>query len=74
MPVYAGVESIHWGPGGSLFLRIDRLDSGSGRARRAFGGPVSVDMVACFPKACFIGKKEFRNLRDPSHVQRLPDG
>ena len=35
---------------------------------------MSVDMVACFPKACFIGKKEFRNLRDPSHVQRLPDG
>ena len=35
---------------------------------------MSVDMVACLPKACFIGKKEFRNLRDPSHVQRLPDG
>ena len=32
---------------GSLFLRIDRSDSGSGRARRVFGGPVSGDLVAC---------------------------
>ena len=59
---------------GSLFLRIDRSDSGSGRARRVFGGPVSGDLVACPLKPCFTGKKEFRNLRDPGHVQRVPDG
>ena len=35
---------------GSLFLRIDRSDSGSGRARRVFGGPVSGDLVAFFPQ------------------------
>ena len=23
--------------------------------------------------ACFIGKKEYRNLRDPGHVQKFPD-
>ena len=26
-----------------------------------------------FTPACFIGKKEYRNLRDPGHIQRTPD-
>ena len=26
-----------------------------------------------YTPACFIGKKEYRNLRDPGHVQRTPD-
>ena len=26
-----------------------------------------------YTPACFIGKKEYRNLRDPGHVRRAPD-
>ena len=26
-----------------------------------------------FTPACFIGKKEYRNLRDPGHMQKHPD-
>ena len=26
-----------------------------------------------YTPACFIGRREYRNLRDPGHVQRVPD-
>ena len=72
MPVYAGVESIHWT--GDL---CSSAVTGQIRARDGRGLYFEATCRRTrlhVPKACFIGKKEYRNLRDPGHVQRVPDG